>query len=267
MTQTPTDSPAGLRIDRLGRVLQVTLSNPSQRNALTRAMFDQGLEIFRSLKRDTSIGAVVLCGEGGQFCGGGNIRRMVEQRSKPPHTQSEHVDVVHAWLMAMRECPQPVIAAVEGAAAGGGLGVALACDLMVAAENATLVMSYARIGLSPDCGTSHWLARALPHQLMLELFLDAQPVTVARLHQLGVVNRVCAPGQAVAQAIEWASRLAAGPAGAQGRIKRVAYAAQFNGLREQLDLERDTLIESLYSDECGEGVSAFLDKRPARFST
>jgi enoyl-CoA hydratase/carnithine racemase len=267
MTQPQTDTVPGLRLVRHGRVAQVTLSNPTQRNALTRAMFDQGLEIFRALKRDAQVGAVVVCGEGDHFCGGGNIRRMVEQRDKPPHTQSEHVDVAHAWLMAMRECPQPIIAAVEGAAAGGGLGVALACDLLVAAENATLVMSYAKIGLSPDCGTSHWLARALPHQLMLEMFLDAQPMPAARLHQLGVVNRVCAPGTAFEHAMQWAKRLADGPAAAQGRIKRLAYAAQHNSLSDQLDDERDTLIESMYSDECGEGINAFLGKRPPKFQT
>ena len=255
----------GLRITREGRVAIVTISNPTQRNALTRAIFDEGLEAFRAFKRDTSIGAIVVCGEGGHFCGGGNINRMVEQRDKPPHTQSEHVDAAHGWLLAMRECPQPILAAVEGAAAGGGLGVALACDLMVAAENATLVMSYAKIGLSPDCGTSHWLAQALPHQLALEMFLDAKPIPVARMHQLGLVNRVTTPGAALQQALEWAARLADGPAGAQGRIKRLAYAAQHSTLREQLDDERDTLIESMYSEECGAGIRAFLDKRPPRF--
>lgn len=255
----------GLRITREGRVAVVTISNPSQRNALTRAIFDQGLEAFRAFKRDTSIGAIVLCGEGGHFCGGGNINRMVEQRDKPPHTQSEHVDAAHAWILAMRECPQPILAAVEGAAAGGGLGLALACDLMVAAENATLVMSYAKIGLSPDCGTSHWLAQALPHQLMLEIFLDAAPIPVARLQQFGLVNRVTPSGAALGQALEWATRLANGPGGAQGRIKRLAYAAQHRTLREQLDDERDTLIESMYSEECGAGIQAFLEKRPPRF--
>jgi enoyl-CoA hydratase/carnithine racemase len=89
-----------LRITREGRVAIVTICNPTQRNALTRAIFDQGLEAFRAFKRDTSIGAIVLCGEGGHFCGGGNINRMVEQRDKPPHTQSEHVDAAHGWLLA-----------------------------------------------------------------------------------------------------------------------------------------------------------------------
>jgi enoyl-CoA hydratase/carnithine racemase len=85
------------------------------------------------------------------------------------------------------------------------------------------------------------------------------------LHQLGLVNRMTAPGAALEQALQWAAKLADGPGGAQGRIKRLTYAAQHSTLREQLDAERDTLIESMYSEECGAGIRAFLDKRPPRF--
>ncbi len=255
-----------LKLRREGRVAIVSISNPDARNALVRVMFERGQEIFRSLRQDPDIGAIVLHGEGEHFCGGGNIKRMIEQRGKPRHTQAEHVDALHAWIIAMRECTKPVIAAVEGAAAGGGFALALSCDLIVASERATLLMSHAKIGLSPDCGASYWLARALPHQAALEIMLDAQPIPVSRLHQLGVVNRVVAPGQALAGALDWAAKLALGPAVAQGRIKRLIYEAERRSLREQLDIERDWLVESMYADECGEGIQAFVEKRPARFA-
>jgi enoyl-CoA hydratase/carnithine racemase len=168
--------------------------------------------------------------------------------------------------MAMRECPKPVIAAVEGAAAGGGFSVALACDLIVAAEDAKLVMSYARIGLSPDGGGSDALAQALPPQAALEALLDGEVIPVARLHALGIVNRVVPRGGAIRTALEWAEKLARGPALAHAKIKQLVYAARGRTARAQLDAERDAFIECLYGNECGEGVAAFLEKRPARFN-
>lgn len=261
------DGGAQLTVEQHGRVAVVTLRNAAARNALTREMFDRGLETFRSFRRDPGIGAIVICGDGPHFSGGGDLNRMLSQRSRPKHTQAEHVDACHAWIMAMRECPQPVIAAVEGAAAGGGFALALACDLIVAAEDAKLVMSHSKIGLSPDCGATHLLSRAVPHQTALEIMLNAAPIPVARLHQLGVVNRVTAPGAAVAAAVGWAAELARGPAMAYARIKRLAYDAELRGLREQLDAERDAVVESIYGDECGDGIRAFLEKRPPRFQS
>jgi enoyl-CoA hydratase/carnithine racemase len=264
MSQTAMDT-SELTCKLEGRVALVTISNPSARNALTRRIFDQGLELFRSLRRNPDVRAIVLCGDGAHFSGGGSVARMQEQRSKPRHTQAEHVDQCHAWVLAMRECPQPIIAAVEGAAAGGGMALAMACDLLVAAEDARMIMSHTKIGLSPDCGATHWLSRALPHQLALELMLDAALLPPARLHQLGIVNRVVGKGQAVAAAMAWAQVLAQGPAAAFGRVKALTYEAEHRSLRDQMDAEREGVVHSIYGDECEEGISAFLEKRPARF--
>jgi|LauGreDrversion4_1035100.scaffolds.fasta_scaffold03595_6 enoyl-CoA hydratase/carnithine racemase len=254
-----------LSVEQHGRIALVTISNPEARNALTRDIFEAGLEAFRAFRRDEGVRAIVLRGEGEHFSGGGNLDRMVLQRSRPRHTQAEHLDICHAWLMAMRECPQPIIAAVEGAAAGGGFAIALACDLVVAAENATMVMSHAKIGLSPDCGASYWLARALPHQLALEMMLDPSPIAAARLQQLGLVNKVVGKGMAVNEATKWAEKLANGPAAAYGWIKKLTYAAASRELRVHLDAERDGVVENMYGAECAEGISAFREKRPARF--
>ncbi len=252
-------------LKQVGRVALVTISNRSARNALTRAIFDAGLETFRSLRHNTEIRAIVLCGDGEHFSGGGSLTRMIEQRSKPRHTQAEHVDVCHAWIMAMRECPQPIIAAVEGAAAGGGMALAMASDLIVAAEDAKMLMSHTKIGLSPDCGATHWLSRGLPHQSALEFMLDGAPIPITRLHQLGIVNKVTAKGQAVTTAMAWATALAQGAAMAYARVKRLTYEAEHRSLRDQMDAERDGVVEAIYGDECGEGINAFLEKRPARF--
>jgi enoyl-CoA hydratase/carnithine racemase len=256
---------ARLLSERRGRVLVLTISNPRARNALAPTMYPVAAAALREAAADDAIGAVVLTGEGEHFCGGGNLNRLRAQRDLPPDGQLTSLNALHEWVMAMRACPKPVIAAVEGAAAGGGFSVCLACDLIVAAEDAKFVMSYVKIGLSPDGGGSDSLAAALPTQAALELLLDGAPVTAQRLHVLGIVNRVVAHGRAVAEALAWADRLAQGPAQAQARIKQLVYAARGRARPAQLDAERDAFIASLYHDEAGEGIAAFLDKRPPRF--
>ncbi len=251
--------------ERRGRVLLLTLSNPQARNAMHPDIYRSAHAIFKATAQDLDIGAVVLCGDGAHFCGGGDLRRLQQQRALPPHTQAEHLDALHDWVGAMRECPQPVIAAAEGAVAGGGFSVALGCDLLVAAADARFMMSYVRIGLSPDGGGSDALARALPSQLALELLLDGESCSAQRLHELGLVNRVTPPGEAVATALAWATRLADGPRQAQQRIKQLVHAARGRVHRAQLDAERDSFVASLYGPECGERIDAFLNKRTPRF--
>ena len=256
---------ARLLEERRGRVLLLTLSNPSARNAMSPDLYRAATPVFRNAAADDGVGAIVLAGEGEHFCGGGNLNRLRAQRDRPAAEQVTSLDAFHGWITAMRECPKPVIAAIEGAAAGGGFSLALACDLIVAAEDARLVMSYARIGLSPDGGGSDSLAQALPPQAALEILLEGDVIPVSRLHALGVVNRVVPRGAALGAALEWAEKLARGASQAQARIKQLVYAARGRSARAQLDAERDAFIESLYGDECGEGVAAFLEKRPARF--
>jgi enoyl-CoA hydratase/carnithine racemase len=257
---------ARLLEERRGRVLLLTISNPGARNAMSPDLYRAATPVFRNAAGDAGIGVIVLTGEGEHFCGGGNLNRLRAQRSLPAAEQVAHLDAFHGWVMAMRECPKPVIAAVEGAAAGGGFSVALACDLIVAAEDAKFVMSYARIGLSPDGGGSDSLAQALPAQAALEALLDGDVIPVARLHALGVVNRVVCRGGALSAALEWAEKLGRGPALAHAKIKQLVYAARGRTARAQLDAERDAFIECLYGNECGEGIAAFLEKRAARFN-
>lgn len=260
-------SQAQLLSERRDRVLLVTISNPAARNALSPDLYRAALPLFQEASADGGLGAIVLTGEGEHFCGGGNLLRLQAQRGQPPLTQKANLDALHDWVDALRACPLPIIAAVEGAAAGGGFSVCLACDLIVAAEDAKFAMSYAKIGLSPDGGGSDSLAQALPAQAALEILLDAAPIHAARLHQLGIVNRVVPHGAALAGALTWAERLAQGPAAAQTRIKQLVYASRNRKRRAQLDAERDAFLDSLYGEEAGEGIAAFLEKRPARFGS
>jgi len=257
--QAPTA--ARLLSRREGAVLVLTISNPAARNAMHPSLYRTATTLLREAALDKTVRAIVLTGEGEHFCGGGDVKRLADQRRRPREEQMAHLDALHDWVMAMHDAPQPVIAAVEGAAAGGGFSLCLGCDLIVAAEDAKFVMSYVKLALSPDGGGADSLARALPPQAALELLLDGGICSANRLREWGVVNRVVPHGEALATALAWAQRLAAGPFDAQARIKQLVHAARGRSRREQLDAERDGFVEGLYSDECGAGIEAFLSAR------
>jgi enoyl-CoA hydratase/carnithine racemase len=256
---------AKLIVDRRDNILVLTISNPTLRNALGPSIYEAGIDLLRATHDDKTIDAIILTGADGHFCGGGNLRRLQKTREGPTSVQFDGISRFHTWIEMIRDYPKPVIAAIEGACAGGGFSLALACDLIVAADDAKFVMSYIKVGLTPDGGGSHALAHLLPRQLALELLLDAQPITAQRLHQLGVVNRVTAPNGALDATLQWALKISAGPQRATERIKQLLRKAPQNNLSGQMALERDSFVASLFDAECGEGIAAFFDKRPPNF--
>ncbi len=254
-----------LLVERQDRVLLLALSDPRTRNALHPGIYRAGIQAMTEAESNAEIGAVVLTGANGGFCGGGNLNRLIKNREKPEQVQSESIGAFHDWIRAIKGCPKPVIAAVEGSAAGAGFSLVLACDLIVAAEDAKFTMAYVKVGLSPDGGSSALLGRGLAPQLVMEILLGGNPIGAERLHQLGLVNRLCAKDRALDEALQWARALARGPSAAMARIKALANAAADNDLDTQLDLEREKFLQSLFHPECGEGIAAFLEKRPADF--
>lgn len=245
--------------------LVLTLSNPGARNALHPDMYAAGIVALETAERDPSIRAVVLTGADDFFCAGGNLHRLLENRAKDASVQAESIDQLAQWILALRTSTKPVIAAVEGAAAGAGFSLALACDLIVAAADAKFVMSYARVGLTPDGGGSWFLAQSLPRQLVSEILLEAKPVAAERLHALGVVNRLVKPGQARGAAIAWADTLGGGSPNAFARVKALVSAASESTLPEHLNAERDEFVASLHHRDALEGITAFLEKRTPRY--
>jgi enoyl-CoA hydratase/carnithine racemase len=255
--------PAGahLRTHREGAVLVLTISNPRSRNALNPSIYRAAAQAVRATAGFRTVRAIVLRGDGAHFSGGGDLKRLARQRKFPEAEQRGHIDALHEWVMALQEAPQPVIAAVEGAAVGGGFSVCLACDLIVAAEDARFAMSYVNMGLSPEAGGTDSLARALPPQAALEMLLDGTPVSAERLHGWGVVNKVVPAGSAYNAALGWAQELARGPFEAQARIKALVHGARGRARREQLDAERESFLTSLYGDEAGDRIRRFLAPR------
>jgi len=250
---------------RQGPVLELALSNPGMRNALSPEIYAGGRRAIEDAARDPSIRVVLICGDGDVFCAGGDLNRLKANRQGDPDVQRTSIDGLHGWIMAIRQCPKPVVAAVQGAAAGAGFSIALACDLIVAAADARFVMSYARVGLSPDGGAIAALAAALAPQQVFAACALAEPLSAQMLHDAGIVHQVCEPHQTLEQARVLCSRLADGPTGVYGRLKRLLAGASRRSLPEHLEQEREAFVESLFSHEAQEGIEAFLAKRPARF--
>jgi enoyl-CoA hydratase/carnithine racemase len=254
---------AELLAERTESTLTLILSNPGARNALHPDMYAAGIEALESVERDASIRTVLLTGADNFFCAGGDLHRLLKNRAKEPSAQADNIDMLGELIGALRSCSKLVIAAVEGAAAGAGFSLALACDLLVAADNAKFVMAYVNVGLTPDGGGSWFLSRALPRALAMEILVEGKAIGAQRLYELGLVNRLSKPGQAREQALRWAEELGHLSPHAVTRIKTLVSLAGTQTLDAHLVSERDTFVAALHHGDALEGINAFLDKRAA----
>jgi enoyl-CoA hydratase/carnithine racemase len=256
---------ASLKSHSQGATLVLTISNPEHRNALGPEIYAAGVEALNVAESSADVRSVVITGEGSHFCAGGNLQRLQGNRQKPPEVQAQSIEGLHNWIETIRTCSRPVIAAVEGSCAGAGFSLALACDFIVAADNAAFVMAYSGVGLSPDGGGSWGLARALPRATTMQLLMLGERIGAERLLQLGVVNGVVEPGQSLGQALALAERLNARAPNALSSIKELVNEAAGAALHTHLNAERDHFVRNLHHPNAGEGIAAFLDKRSATY--
>jgi enoyl-CoA hydratase/carnithine racemase len=256
--------PAELKSTSQGGTMVLTISNPEQRNALGPEMYAAGVEAFNAAESHPEVRCVVITGEGSSFCAGGNLQRLLANRQQPPEVQARSIEGLHDWIETIRNFPKPIIAAVEGPAAGAGFSLALACDMVVAASDAVFVMAYTTVGLSPDGGATWSLARALPRQLASELLFMGERIGSERLHALGLVNRVVPPGTALAEALALGERLGQRAPNALASVKELLNEAGAASLHDHLAAERDHFVRNLHHPNAGEAISAFLDKRKPR---
>jgi enoyl-CoA hydratase/carnithine racemase len=243
-----------------GHTLILTLSNPTLRNALGPQMYAAGVEALSVAESNPEIRSVVITGEGANFCAGGNLQRLLGNRELPRQVQAQSIEGLHNWMEAIRTYPKPIIAAVEGAAAGAGFSLVLMCDMVVAARDSLFVMAYSNIALSPDGGGSWSLSNALPKQLASELLLLGERIGAQRLHELGIVNRVVDTGLALQEALALAERINGRAPNSMASIKELINDAPSQNITQHLSQERDHFVNNLHHSNAGIGITAFLNK-------
>jgi len=252
---------ASLKSHSHDQTMVLTISNPELRNALGPDIYAAGVEALNVAENNPEIRSVVITGEGKHFCAGGNLQRLQANRHHPPEVQAASIEGLHNWIETIRAFPKPVLAAVEGSCAGAGFSLALACDLMVAAEDSVFVMAYINVALSPDGGATWSLLRALPRSTAMQLLMGGERIGAHRLQQLGLVSRISTGGQALNDALAWAAQLNTRAPNAMASIKELANEALVQPLHAQLAAERDHFVLNLHHPNAGEGMAAFIEKR------
>lgn len=248
------------RIEDAGDRVIVWNGNTEKRGALSPELYACIADAMK-LAEEPRVRAVILTSEGPFFCAGGNLNTIIDRRKMPEAERREKVDDLHDLVRAIRACPVPVISAVEGGAAGAGLSLALACDLIVAAKDAKFTAAYVKAGLVPDGGLTSAMARLIPRPLAMEMCLLGRPVMAGRFADLGAVSRLAAPGKAMDEAMALADVIAEGPRQAQGVIRGLVASAYETSEADQLDAERDAMAAASGREEAAEGIAAFLEKR------
>lgn len=252
------------RMEDRGDRAVVVNTNVTRRGALSPDLYAAIGDAFE-LAQNGRIRAVILTAEGGYFCAGGDLNVLIERRQITEDMRRDKIDELHDLVRLIRSSPVPVIAAVEGGAAGAGASLALACDLIVASEGAKFIAAYVKAGLVPDAGLTSALSRLVPRALAMEMCVLARPVTAERLYALGAINAVVASGTVDAAAHAIADAIAQGPRLAQGTIRKLVSDAYEATEAVQLDAERDAMAHAAGAPEAAEGIAAFLEKRAPQF--
>ncbi|NNE53984.1 MAG: enoyl-CoA hydratase [Sulfitobacter sp.] len=252
------------RIEDRGDRLIIWNGNSEKRGALSPELYNCINEAVQQAN-EKRIRAVILTSEGDFFCAGGNLNILIERRGISEEARRGKVDELHDLVRGLRACPVPVIAAVEGGAAGAGLSLALACDFIVASKEAKFTAAYVKAGLVPDGGLTSAMARLLPRPLAMEMCLLGRPVMAGRFADLGAVNRLCPPGNAMLEAMAIADTLVEGPRQAQSVIRGLVADAYETTEAAQLDAERDAMAAAAGRDEAAEGIAAFVEKRKPNY--
>lgn len=260
-TRPDTPTPP-LRLTRDGAIARLIFNRPQQLNAIDVATANAFDQACAELQADASVRVVVVQGEGPHFGAGGDLRAFQED---PQRTALAVIEPMHRGLLRLAELPAPVIAAVQGHVSGGSFSLAMACDLAIAAEDARFNLAYANVAANCDVGGSWHLTRMVGLRRAMEIALLGPTLTAHEAQAWGLINQVVPAPELQARTDALAQRLAIGPTAAYGRLKRLLRVAQHNDLPTQLDLERDGFHASAGTDDFGEALQAFFERRPPKF--
>jgi 2-(1,2-epoxy-1,2-dihydrophenyl)acetyl-CoA isomerase len=257
-------STPSVQVETRGSVALVTLNRPDTSNTLNLEMGMDMLAAAMTCGRNPAVRAVVLTGAGRSFCFGGDLRAMAARGSGADGYLRELTGYLHSAISHFVRMDAPVIAAVNGTAAGAGVGLVAMADLAVCGRGSKFSLAYTAVGLTPDGSTSFLLPRAIGSKRTMELMLLNRPLTAPEALEWGLVNSVVDDGQVLEEALQLAERLTAGPTQAFGRTKRLL-AASLAGLESQMVLESETIAAAAITAEGREGINSFLEKRKPDF--
>ena len=247
-------------------VTLLVMNRPEKLNALNGELATALNQAFERIGKDSNVRVVVISGAGRAFCAGGDLEIIGKGRKARDVKQLE--PILRAGCGAvfrMRMMPQPIIAAVNGAAAGAGMNIALAADLRIAAEEAVFGQNFAKVGLFPDYGGTYFLPQLVGPSKAAELFYTGDMIDARTALQLGLVNRVVPAAQLETEVKALAARLAAGPGIAMRAVKQTLFGSEKDALNRALEAEVQHQMRCFASDDCLEGIQAFTEKRAPKF--
>jgi enoyl-CoA hydratase/carnithine racemase len=248
-------------------ITTITLNRPDKLNAFIGHMRRDLAEALEHAGSDRGTRVVIITGAGRAFCAGGDVAFMAElMRRRDAEEFSRMLGAGRRVILAIRQMTKPVIAAINGPAAGAGFNLALACDLRIAANNATFSQSFAKVGLHPDWGGTYFLPRLVTPNKACEMFFLGESIDAAEAARLGIVNQVVAPEELESATMQLAQRLRAAPPIALAAAKHAVYQSQAEDLDEMLRYETEAQLRCFDSDDGHEGVHAFLEKREPKFT-
>jgi 2-(1,2-epoxy-1,2-dihydrophenyl)acetyl-CoA isomerase len=255
---------AELRVETVDAVTTLTLDRADSLNSLTLGLKNELLQALKSAGRDRAVRAVVITGAGRAFCAGQDLRERMEPDAAPLAVELRQR--YNPIIIAMRRLEKPIVAAVNGVAAGAGASLAFACDIRLAAPEASFILAFGRVGLVPDSGATWFLPRLVGTAKALEIALTTEPLSAADAERFGLVARIVPADGLLAEAQDLAERLAAGAPRAIALTKRALNRAWDATLEEQLEYEADLQGLAGASADHAEGVAAFVEKRRPAFT-
>lgn len=256
---------ARVKFEQRGGVGIVTFSSPERMNAYDMEMAKEFFEALSKAASSSDIRCLVITGEGRAFCAGGDVKyfgRLIEGKEKGVELLPL---ILHGSISQVRRMPKPVISAVNGVAAGAGIGLALAADLVYAVEGAQFVFAYPNVGLSPDGGATFLLTRELGYHRTMELMLTGKVLSAEEAKSYGLVNEVFREEGFMENVFSIAEKIASGPTAAFARGKELIASAYFEDMETQMERERLEILASMKTRDFREGVTAFIQKRKPDF--
>ncbi|MHB1404910.1 MAG: enoyl-CoA hydratase/isomerase family protein [Desulfitobacteriaceae bacterium] len=258
------DANHSIIVETSNRVCTITLNKANSKNALDFEMRDELTEAFDSIGKDPSIRALIMTGKGSAFCAGGDLRSM-DQEFHPFEGRQRLKTTQHTWLKKLIDLEIPVVAAVNGVAAGAGFNLAIACDLVIASEDAKFIQSFIKIGLVPDAGGFYYLPRLVGLHKAKELMFTGGAIDAHEAERIGIVNTVV-PGNELMSYVETkASELSRLPANAMALIKRMLNLSLESNLETMLEFEAMAQDMCFGTEDFAEGRKAFFEKRKPVF--